>query len=63
MPMPTAADLVRVTYTMAEKLRSEQRPGGDPSKLDFRTAPTCFNCDLLIMGRKVRPSIPILVYH
>jgi YD repeat-containing protein len=62
--MPTAADITRMTYNGAEKLRREQRPGGDPSKLDFGTVPTCFNCDLPIMGRKVRPiQLPILAYH
>ncbi|KAG1755088.1 uncharacterized protein EDB91DRAFT_1097220 [Suillus paluster] len=52
IPMPTAADLIRITYKGAEQLRREQRPGGDPSKLDFSIASTCYNCDALIMGRK-----------
>ncbi|KAG2146546.1 uncharacterized protein EDB93DRAFT_1104316 [Suillus bovinus] len=52
MPMPTAADIARMTYKGAEQLRSEQRPGGDPSKLDFGTVPTCYNCDIPIMDRK-----------
>ncbi|KAG1801405.1 uncharacterized protein HD556DRAFT_1438436 [Suillus plorans] len=50
--MPTAADITRMTYKGAEQLRSEQRPGGDPSKLDFGIVPTCYNCDIPIMGRK-----------
>lgn len=54
--MPTAADITRMTYKGAEQLRSEQRPGGDPSKLDFGIVPTCYNCDIPIMGRNVRPN-------
>ena len=53
IPLPTAADITRMTYDGAEKLRREQRSGIEPTKLDFSTAPTCFNCNLLIMGRKV----------
>lgn len=63
IPMPTAADITRMTYDGAEKLRREQRSGAESSKLDFGTVPTCFNCDLPIMGRKVRPSVPIPAYH
>jgi hypothetical protein len=52
IPMPTAADITRMTYEDAEKLRREQRPGGDPNKLNYSTMPTCYNCDLPIMSGK-----------
>jgi hypothetical protein len=62
MPMSTAADITRMTYRGAEQLRIEQRPGGDPSKLDFGTVPTCYNCDASIMGHKVRPNNCVLAH-
>jgi hypothetical protein len=62
MPMPTAADITRMTYKGAEQLRSEQRPGGDPSKLDFGTVPTCYNCDAPIIGHKVRSNNHVLAH-
>jgi hypothetical protein len=52
--MPTAADLNRMTYKGAAKLREEMtRPGGQPAKLDFGIMPVCGNCDAPIMGQKV----------
>lgn len=44
--MPTAADMIRITYVGAAKLKEEMsRPGGQPEKLDFSIMASCFNCD------------------
>ncbi|KAF9243942.1 PAXNEB protein-domain-containing protein [Melanogaster broomeanus] len=54
IPMPTAADLNRMTYKGAAKLREEMtRPGGQPEKLDFGTMPVCSNCDAPIMTEAI----------
>ena len=46
IPMPTAADMNRLTYLGAAKLKEEMsRPGGQPEKLDFSIMAGCFNCD------------------
>ncbi|KAH7883767.1 hypothetical protein F5I97DRAFT_1930004 [Phlebopus sp. FC_14] len=53
IPMPTNADLNRMTYKAAAKLREEwTRPGGRPEKLDFGTVPSCSNCNAPIMNQK-----------
>lgn len=55
--MPTAADMNRITYLGAAKLKEEMsRPGGQPEKLDFSIMAGCFNCDGLLSqhrGQKV----------
>lgn len=60
IPMPTAADMNRITYLGAAKLKEEMsHPGGQPEKLDFSIMAGCFNCDGLLSqhrGRKV-PSL------
>jgi hypothetical protein len=61
--MPTAADITRMTYKDAEKLRREQRPGGDPSKVGYSIMPTCYNCDLPIMSGKVCQNSGVLVHN
>ena len=44
--MPTAADMNRLTYLGATRLKEEMtRPGGQPEKLDFSILPSCFSCD------------------
>lgn len=46
IPMPTATDMIRMTYLGATKLKEEMsRPGGQPEKLDFSIIASCFNCD------------------
>lgn len=55
--MPTAADLTRITYLGAAKLKEEMsRPDGHPENLDFSIMAGCFNCDAILsqqMGQKV----------
>ncbi|KAF9229504.1 hypothetical protein BS17DRAFT_771549 [Gyrodon lividus] len=53
LPMPTTADLNRMTYEGAAKLREEMsQPGGQPEKLNFGVMPICSNCDAPIMAQK-----------
>ena len=58
VPMPTAADINRLTYLGAAKLKKEMsRPGGgQPEKLDFSIMASCSNCDA--MGHKVLQEPP-----
>lgn len=55
--MLTAADMNRITYLGAAKLKAEMsRPGGQPEKLDFSIMAGCFNCDRVMSqhtGQKV----------
>ncbi|KAI6132668.1 hypothetical protein EDD17DRAFT_1763396 [Pisolithus thermaeus] len=50
---PSLEDIDRITYKAAEELRREMtRPGGQPEKLDFSVAATCFRCNMPILDRK-----------
>jgi len=60
--MPTAADMNRLTYLGAAKLKEEMsRPGGQPEKLDFSIMAGCFGCGRTMsqhMGQKVPRAEP-----
>ncbi|KAF8140078.1 hypothetical protein EV363DRAFT_1250373 [Boletus edulis] len=54
IPMPTAADLNRITYLGAAKFKEAMsRPDGHPEKLDFSIMASCFNCD----GPRQKPLV------